>query len=104
MASHLADTVKQGIDFKIVTAEVGSLSRPRAVAEEGATIEPERVIATFTNDLAHIRLQSYRPDLTTGLAKDYRALVACLGAVHAVVECEYGKERVVVDDVFLPRL
>lgn len=101
VASHLADSATPGIDFEIVEAGVGSLSLGlRAVAEEGATIEPERVVATFTEDLAQIRQQSYRPDLTTGLTKHYRALVTSMGGTGAVVEYGRGKERVVVDDAF----
>lgn len=101
VASDLADSTTPGVDFEIVDAGVGSLSLAlRAVAEEGATVEPERVISTFTEDLAHIRQQSYRPDLTTGLTKHYRALVTCLGPVGAVVEYVHGPERVVVDESF----
>jgi hypothetical protein len=101
VASHLADSLTPGIDFEIIEAEIGSLSLGlRAVAEEDATLEPERVIATFTEDLAHIRQQQYRPDLTTGLTKHYRALVTCLGGMGAVVEYSRGSERVVVDDAF----
>lgn len=101
VAGHLSDTAKPGIEFEIVTAEVGSLALGlRAIAEEGATVEPERVVTTFTEDLAQIRQQSYRPDLTSGLAKQYQALVACLGGAGAVVEYRHGEERVVVDDAF----
>jgi transposase len=101
VASHLAESTTPGIDFEIVEAGVGSLTLGlRAVAEEGATLEPERVITTFTEDLAHIRQQDYRPDLTTGLTKHYRALVTCLGGEGAVVEYSRGNKRVVVDDAF----
>ena len=102
MASHLADDRASGIDFEIVEAGIGSLSLGlRAVAEEGAPVAPEQVIATFTEDIAHIRQQSYRPGLTTGLTKQYRALVTCLSGEGAVVEYVHGKhERVVIDDSF----
>jgi hypothetical protein len=101
VASHLADSTTPGIDFEIVHAAVGSLSlEVRAVAEEGATIEPERVISTFTEDLVRIRRQSYRPDLTTGLTKQYRTLVTSLRGTGAVVEYAAGGERVIVDDAF----
>jgi hypothetical protein len=101
VANNLADSTTSGIDFEIVEAGVGSLSLGlRAVAEEGATLEPERVIATFTEDLARIRQQEYRPDLTTGLTRHYRALVTCLSGVGAVVEYGRGSKRVVVDEAF----
>jgi hypothetical protein len=68
LASQLAGTPRLGIEFEIVEAAVGSLSLGlRAVAEEGATIDPERVVTTFTADLRDIREQSYRTDRTTGL-------------------------------------
>lgn len=101
LASHLADSASPGIDFEIVQAAVGSLSLElRAVADESATIEPERVIATFAEDLTRIRRQSYRPDLTTGLTKHYRALVTSLRGVGAVVEYVTDGQRVVVDESF----
>lgn len=101
LASHLADSPTPGIDFEIVEAAVGSLSLGlRAVAEEGAPVDPERVLATFTADLADIREQSYRPDLTPGLTKHYRSLVACLAAGGAVVEYTHAGHHIVVDDAF----
>lgn len=101
VASHLAHSPASGIDFEIVEAQVGSLSLGlRAVAEEGATLDPALVISTFTEDLAHIRQQDYRADLTTGLTKNYRALVKCLSGVDTIVEYGHGSERVVVDDAF----
>jgi len=101
LASHLADDPDSGIDFEIVQAAVGSLSLElRAVADESATIEPGRVIATFTEDLTGIRRQSYRPDLTTGLTKQYRALVTSLRGAGAVVEYVAHGQRVVVDEAF----
>src|SRR6185295_7198712 len=64
LANHLADSSTPGVDFEIVEAGIGSLSLSlRAVAEEGAAIQPEQVITTFTEDLAQIRQRSYRPDL-----------------------------------------
>ena len=101
LASQLAGTPQPGIDFEIVEASVGSLSLGlRAVAEEGAAIDPDRVVATFTADLAEIREQHYRPDLTPGLTRRYRALVTCFKDVGAVVEYRHGQERVLVDDAF----
>jgi len=101
VASHLTDSAKPGIDFEIVQAGVGSLSLSlRAVAEEGVTLDPAQVITTFTQDLTQIRQQTYRPDLTTGLTKHYRALVTCLGPAGAVVEYGHGRDRVVVDAAF----
>ena len=73
LASQLAGGPASGIDFEIVEASVGSLSLGlRAVAAEGAAVEPAHVLSTFTTDLAHIREQSYRPDLTPGLTRHYR--------------------------------
>lgn len=102
LASQLAGTPRPGIEFEIVEAAVGSLSLGlRAVAEEGATIDPERVVTTFTADLRDIREQSYRADLTTGLTRRYRALVTCLKDEGAVVEYRHGRDRVVlIDDAF----
>ena len=101
LASQLADTARPGIDFEIVEAAVGSLSLSlRAVAEEGAAIEPERVVATFTADLAEIRKQHYRADLTPDLTRRYRALVTCFKDMGAVVEYRYGRDHVLVDDAF----
>jgi len=101
LASQLAGSPTPGIDFEIVEAAVGSLSLGlRAVAEEGAVVEPERVVATFTEDLAQIREQTYRPDLTPGLTRHYRALVTCFKDEGAVVEYAHGRQRVVVDDAF----
>lgn len=101
VASDLADSTTPGIEFEIVAAGVGSLSLAlTAVAEEGSNIDPEKVLSTFTEDLAHIRRQSYRPDLTAGLTKHYRVLVTCLGSVGAVVEYGHGPDLVVVDESF----
>ena len=101
LASQLADTTRPGIDFEIVEAAVGSLSLSlRAVAEEGAAIEPERVVATFTADLAEIRKQHYRAELTPDLTRRYRALVTCFKDMGAVVEYRYGRDHVLVDDAF----
>ena len=101
LAGQLAGTPEAGIDFEIVTAAVGSLSLGlRAVADEGAAVDPERVVSTFTADLRDIREQSYRPDLTPGLTRRYRALVTCLKDEGAVVEYRGGDQVVLVDALF----
>jgi hypothetical protein len=101
LATQLAGQAKPGIDFEIAEAAVGSLSLGLvAVADEGAPVEPERVVSTFTSDLSSIRRQSYRADLTPGLTRHYRALVTCLKDTGAVVEYSHGKDEVIVDDEF----
>jgi hypothetical protein len=101
LASQLAESTTPGIDFEIVQAAVGSLSLGlKAVARQGARVDPEHVVATFTADLANIRKQSYRSDLTTGLTRHYRALVTSLKDSAAIVEYAHGRDRVVVDDAF----
>ncbi len=101
LATQLAGTTTPGIEFEIVGAAVGSLSLAlRAVASEGATVEPERVVSTFTSDLGDIRKQSYRADLTPGLTRHYRALVTSLKDVGAVVEYAHDRDLVVIDDAF----
>jgi len=101
LAHQLAGGAAAGIDFEIVDAAVGSLSLGLvAVAEEGAAVEPERLVSTFTQDLSDIRKQSYRADLTPGLTKHYRSLVTSLKDAGAVVEYAHGRDRVVVDDSF----
>ena len=67
---------------------------------EGAPVEPEQVVSTFTSDLSDIRKQSYRADLTPGLTRHYRALVTSLKDAGAVVEYAHGRDHVVVDDAF----
>jgi hypothetical protein len=102
LASQLAGKTDPGVDFEIVRAAVGSLSLSlRAVAEEGAAVEPERVVTTFTSDLADIRRQSYRADLTPTLTRRYRALVTCLKDQGAVVEYRQSAGPVlIIDDAF----
>ena len=102
VASHLADDRASGVDFEVIDASIGSLALGlRAVAEEGAAVTPEQVMATFTEDIAQIRQQSYRPGLTSGLTKQYRALVTCLSGEGAVVEYAHGpREPVIIDDSF----
>jgi hypothetical protein len=101
LANQLAGSATAGIDFEIVEAAVGSLSLGLvAVAEEGAAVEPEHLVSTFTSDLLDIRKQSYRPDLTPGLTRHYRALVTYLKDLGAVVEYAHGREVVVIDDTF----
>lgn len=101
LSSQLAGGTTPGIDFEIVEAAVGSLSLGlRAVAEEGAPVDPEQLVSTFTSDLSEIRKQSYRADLTPGLTRHYRALVTSLKDVGAVVEYAHGRDRVVIDDAF----
>lgn len=101
LANQLAGGATAGIDFEIVEAAVGSLSLGLvAVAEEGAAVEPEHLVSTFTSDLANIRKQSYRADLTPGLTRHYRALVTSLKDAGAVVEYVHGRDHVVVDDAF----
>lgn len=102
LASQLAGGVAPGIDFEIVDAAVGSLSLGlHAVAEGGiGPVEPAHVVATFAEDLTQIREQTYRPGLTPGLTRHYRALVMCLKDQGAVVEYGHGSQRVVVDDAF----
>jgi hypothetical protein len=101
LASQLAAGAPAGVDFEIVQAAVGSFSLGLvAVAEDGAAVEPERVVSTFTSDLSDIRKQSYRADLTPGLTRHYRALVTYLKDLDAVVEYAHGRDHVVVDDTF----
>jgi hypothetical protein len=70
------------------------------VAAEGAPVEPEQVVSTFTSDLSDIRKQSYRADLTPGLTRHYRALVTSLKDAGAIMEYAHGTDHVVVDDAF----
>lgn len=63
-------------------------------------MEPEQIVSTFTADLADIRKQTYRADLTPGLTRHYRALVTSLKDVGAVVEYTHDREHVVVDEAF----
>lgn len=104
LASELAGSAAPGVEFEIVKASVGSLTLGlRAVAEEASLVQPQLVLATFALDLAQIHEQSYRPDLTSGLTRHYRALVTCLSEEAAIVEYRYGSRRVVVDQDFRQR-
>ncbi len=101
VAKHLAGGAESGIDFEVVSAKVGSLHFGlQAVSAGMPSVDPDLVLATFATDLAEIKRQSYRADLTAGLTKHYRSLVTCLGGEGATVEYNHRDQRVVVDDAF----
>ena len=98
--NSLSESDKTGIDYYIVEAKIGSLGFSILAAPTQGSIDPNVVMATFTEDLKTIHSRHYRPTLSPDLLKSYKGLVRALGESHTQISYTYNQTQVVIDDVF----
>jgi len=97
----LTQESETAIGYAIVEAEIGSLTLGlQPVAPKDYRLDPGEVVATFATDLVDIRRQSYRPGLTTGLARNYLSLVRTLASSGTTVEYDFRDRHIAVDKTF----
>ena len=89
--NNLSETENTGIDYYIVEATIGSLGFSVQAAPTRGSIDPDAVMATFTEDLKTIHSQRYRPTLSPDLLKSYKGLVRALSESHTQVSYGYNE-------------
>jgi hypothetical protein len=102
VASDLSQDENHGLNFEVVGSSVASfhLDLLATATEPLPPFDPAVVFETLTDDLASVRLKSFRPDLTGRLLSEYEGLVRSLGSMEASVELRFLDRRVVLDESF----